>query len=87
MRTAGSAIHLEKDKAYKLLVEFSHSPATAGGGGRGGRGGRGFGGAPGAGAVFAPDGGGGGFGRGGRGGGGPFRRHTGKSRRYHSALG
>ncbi len=69
MRTAGSAIHLEKDKAYKFVVEFSHSPATTGGGGRGGRGGRGFGGA---GAVFAPDGGGGGFGRGGRGGGGSF---------------
>jgi beta-glucosidase len=69
MRTAGSAIHLEKDKAYKILVEFSHSSATTGGGGRGGRGGRGFGGA---GAVFAPDGGGGGFGRGGRGGGGSF---------------
>jgi hypothetical protein len=87
MRTAGNAIHLEKDKAYKVLVEFSHSPATAGGGGRGGRGGRGFGGgAPGGpagaspggaptGIVFAPDaagGGGGGFGRGGRGGGQVF---------------
>jgi beta-glucosidase len=69
MRTAGSAIHLEKDKAYKIVVEFSHSPATAGGGGRGGRGGRGFGGPGGAGAVFTPDGGG--FGRG-RGGGGSF---------------
>jgi beta-glucosidase len=69
LRTAGNSIHLEKDKTYNILVEFSHSPATAGGGGRGGRGGRGFGGA---GAVFAPDGGGGGFGRGGRGGGGSF---------------
>jgi beta-glucosidase len=68
LRTAGNSIQLEKDKTYNILVEFSHSPAT-GGGGRGGRGGRGFGGA---GAVFAPDGGGGGFGRGGRGGGGSF---------------
>jgi beta-glucosidase len=73
LRTAGNAVRLEKDKAYNVLVEFSHSPATSGGGGRGGRGGRGFGGA---GAVFAPDGGGGGFGRGGRGGGGIFGATT-----------
>ena len=69
MRTAGSGIQLEKDKAYRILVEFSHSQTAGGAGGRGGRGGRGVGGA---GAVFAPDGGGGGFGRGGRGGGGSF---------------
>ena len=42
LRTAGNWFHLEKDKTYNVLVEFSHSPATAGG--RGGRGGRGFGG-------------------------------------------
>ena len=71
LRTAGSPIHLEKDKAYKIFVEFSHSPATGGSGGRGGRGGRGLGAAPGDGAVFTPDSGGG-FGRGGRGGGGAF---------------
>ena len=69
MRTAGSTIHLEKDRAYKILVEFSHSQTAGGAGGRGARGGRGAGGA---GAVFTPDGGGGGFGRGGRGGGGSF---------------
>ncbi|HEX5399138.1 MAG TPA: glycoside hydrolase family 3 C-terminal domain-containing protein, partial [Verrucomicrobiae bacterium] len=75
LRTAGSEIHLEKDRAYNVLVEFAHSPTTAGRGGRG-FGGRGFGrrgggGAPGA-ILFTPDGGGrGGFGRG-RGGGGVF---------------
>ncbi len=72
LRTAGSSVHLEKDKSYNVLVEFAHSSATGGRGGRG-FGGRGRGGAPGAGTVFAPDGGGrgGGFGRG-RGGGGLF---------------
>ena len=81
LRISGNAIHLEKDRAYKISIEFSHSPATAGQGGRGGRGGRGFGGAPrGAPAggapgevVFGPGGGGpSGFGRGGRGGGQTF---------------
>ena len=87
LRTSGNAIHLVKDTAYNISVEFSHSPATGGsggGGGRGGRGGRGFGGAPGGAApgegVFPPaggaggggGGGGGGFARGGRGGGQTF---------------
>ncbi|MGA2555438.1 MAG: glycoside hydrolase family 3 N-terminal domain-containing protein, partial [Verrucomicrobiota bacterium] len=82
LRTAGNAILLEKDKAYNLLVEFSHSPTTSGRGGRGGRGfgggfgGRGFGGgAPGAATSNALAGAPGevvfGPGGGGPGGGGP----------------
>jgi beta-glucosidase len=83
MRIAGNAIHLEKDKPYKISIEFILAE-------RGGRGGRGFGGggggpggpagaAPGGaptGIAFAPNAaggsGGGGFGRGGRGGGQVF---------------
>jgi beta-glucosidase-like glycosyl hydrolase len=63
LRTAGNAIHLEKDKTCDILVDFSHSPTTGGRGGRGGRGlgggfgGRGFGGgAPGAATSNAPAG-------------------------------
>lgn len=81
LRTAGTAIHLEKDKSYAVVVEFNHAQATGGRGGLPGRGGRGFGGARGGagagapqrggtGIVFTPDAGGrgGGFRRGGRGG-------------------
>jgi beta-glucosidase len=45
LRVANSAVSLEKDRAYTMLVEFSHSPVSAGaraGGAPGG--GRGFGG-------------------------------------------
>jgi beta-glucosidase len=45
LRVANASVSLEKDKAYTVLVEFSHSPASAGaraGGAPGG--GRGFGG-------------------------------------------
>ena len=45
LRTAGNLIHLEKDKAYNVLVEFTHSTSTGGSGAAGrGMGGRGFGG-------------------------------------------
>ncbi len=64
LRTAGNMIHLEKDKAYDVLVEFTHSSTTGGSGGRG-FGGRGFGGSTR--GVAAGGGGRGGSGRGGRG--------------------
>jgi hypothetical protein len=82
LHTAGSPVHLEKDKTYNLAVEFTHSPTTGGTVGRGGRGaggraGGGFGGAPDTtnataptGIVFAPDAGA--PGAGGRGGGRGF---------------
>jgi beta-glucosidase len=69
LRTSGNPIHLEKDKAYNIVIQFYHTPANGGRGGQGGqggRGGRGFGGGVGGGGG---GGGGGGFGRGGRGGG------------------
>ena len=67
LRTAGNMIHLDKDKSYNVLVEFTHSATTGGNGGGGrGMGGRGFGGS--ARGVAAGGGGRGGFGRGGRGG-------------------
>ncbi len=44
LRTAGIPIHLEQEKMYNIVVEFTHSSTT---GGRGGRGGRGLGGGPG----------------------------------------
>jgi beta-glucosidase len=69
LRTAGNTIHLEKNKVYSILVEFSHSATTSGNGGQGfggrGFGGRGLGGARGA---AAGGGGRGGFSRRGRGG-------------------
>jgi beta-glucosidase len=68
LRTASDTVHLEKDKAYDVLVEFTHSSMTGGTGARGfGR--RGFGGsARGVAAGGGGRGGRGGFGRGGRGG-------------------
>ena len=83
LRTAGNLVHLEKGKSYSVLVEFTHSASTSGGGARGGRGmGGGRGGFSGtargmvAGGMMG--GGRGGFGRGGfgRGGGGVFGTTT-----------
>ncbi len=74
LRTTGNLIHLEKDKAYNVLVEFTHSATTSGSGAAGrGMGGRGFGGTT-RGMVAGGGGGRGGFGRGGfgRGGGQAF---------------
>ncbi len=43
LRIANATVSLEKDKAYNVLVEFSHSPTGGGSGGGGpGLGGRGF---------------------------------------------
>jgi len=71
LRTVGNMIHLEKDKAYNILIEFTHSSTTSGSAGQG-FGGRGFGGRGGFGGttrgMVAGGGGRGGFGRGGRGG-------------------
>jgi hypothetical protein len=61
LRVANTPVSLEKDKVYSVLVEFSHSSASAGAVGAPGRGGRGMGG-PGM----------GGRGMGGRGGGQTF---------------
>ena len=41
LRTAGNLIHLEKGKAYNVLVEFTHSATTGGSGAGRGMGGRG----------------------------------------------
>ena len=69
LRTSGNLIHLEKDKAYNVLVEFTHSTSTGGSGAAGrGMGGRGFGGTT-RGMVAGGGSGRGGFSRGNRGGG------------------
>lgn len=69
LRTAGNMIHLEKDKAYSVLVEFIHSTTTGGSGAGRGMGTRGFGGTT-RGMVAGGMGARGGFGR--RGGGQAF---------------
>ena len=82
LRTASAPIHLEKDKSYAIVVEFTHSPTSSGarggaggfGGGRGGGAGRGnatngaAAGGPSTAIMFQADGGAPGGGFGGRGG-------------------
>ncbi len=72
LRTTGNLVHLEKDKAYNITVEFVHSATTSGSGAGRGMGGRGFGGFGGTARGMVAGGMGargnrGGFGRGGQG--------------------